>query len=169
VRDLVQLSEGRALLHACVASSVAWHYCCSVGLAVVGMHLTRLPGIRHMTYYHSEAAAILTHRSDHLDRSGGYGEPSRRLAPMPTSDFGSVPDRPAVGPAVEVGRRDADAGQDQRHLGAVPHAVLDGVGQQEPLRIAVDLAVMGKIDLALWVQALSNRDELVIWCARRPR
>src|SRR5688500_167601 len=43
-------SAQRGLRRACVASSVAWHYCCSLSLLGVGMHLTRRPGIRHMTY-----------------------------------------------------------------------------------------------------------------------
>ena len=30
----------------------------------------------------TEAAVILAHRSDRRDQSGGYGEASRRLAPM---------------------------------------------------------------------------------------
>ena len=31
---------------------------------------------------HTEAAGVLTHRSDRRDQSGGYGEASRRLGPM---------------------------------------------------------------------------------------
>src|SRR5207302_9692562 len=67
----------------------------------------------------------------------------------------------AVEPAIEIWSLDARLRQRDLDLGAVLHAVLEGVQQKEASRIAIGLALVRKIDALLVIEARGDGDKLV--------